>query len=425
MLSRCPACATVFRVDTVQIRAREGRVRCGRCSAVFDALDAMVDISTAPPAAPPDITAAPVQAEAEWVTDDSHPEDSRATLNVIDAPEADVRFETAAVTTDLLDITEALVQPAPEPGGSMDALVERTTDFWGAAIASGRGAVQQTSPGADARAAEPDPDVTQPLNMAELRAEFGFEPEPELEPEREPEPEPEAHPEPAPDAAPDGSPGDDDAPPEESANVPADVAQGEAVLTRDPLLDPPPALEPVSDPAMQRIRRELYGDEAAAQHSRLKTSLWALGCVLLALLASGQLIHHFRTDIALAQPALKPLLEDVCARLGCTVPAPREPDKVSIEASELTPETGREPMLRLSALLRNNATFTQAWPNLELTLTDTNDRAVVRRVLAPAEFLPPGAGAAGFEAQSEQPVTLLIDPAASGASGYRLYVFYP
>lgn len=421
MLSRCPACATVFRVDTVQIRAREGRVRCGRCSAVFDALDAMVDISTALPAATPDIPAALVQAEAARVADASRPEDSRATLNVIDAPEADVRFEAAAVTTDLLDITEPLVQPAPEPGGSMDALVERTTDFWGAAIASGRGTVQP--PPADDRQPEPDPDVTQPLNIAELRAEFGFEPEPEPPLAREAAPAPVL--ESVPDALSDRLPDDGIEPPEESARAPDDVAQDEPALPRDPLLDPPPALEPVSDPAMQRIRRELYGDEGTAHNSRLKTSMWALGCVLLALLATGQLVYHFRTDIALARPGLKPMLESACARLGCTVPAPREPDKVSIEASELTPETGREPMLRLSALLRNNATFAQAWPNLELTLTDTNDRAVVRRVLAPAEFLPPGAGTAGFEAESEQPVSLLIDPAASGASGYRLYVFYP
>lgn len=176
---------------------------------------------------------------------------------------------------------------------------------------------------------------------------------------------------------------------------------------------------------MQRIRRELYGDEAPATRGGLRTALWIAGCVLLVLLAAGQLAYHFRTDIAVAQPTLKPLLEQACARVGCSVPAPREPDKVSIEASELTPEPGREPLLRLSALLRNTAAFEQEWPHLELTLTDTGDRAVVRRVLTPAEFLPPDVRTKGFAPASEQMVGVLVDPAASGASGYRLYAFYP
>jgi hypothetical protein len=76
-------------------------------------------------------------------------------------------------------------------------------------------------------------------------------------------------------------------------------------------------------------------------------------------------------------------------------------------------------------LLRNSAGFAQDWPHLELTLTDTADRAVVRRVLSPADYLPAGAPSATFDAASEHSVSLLIDPADSGAGGYRLYVFYP
>ena len=146
---------------------------------------------------------------------------------------------------------------------------------------------------------------------------------------------------------------------------------------------------------------------------------------MLVLTAAAQLVYHFRTDIAQAQPGLRPLLESSCARLGCTVPAPSQPDQVSIESSELTPEPGHDPLLRLSALLHNRATFPQAWPHLELTLTDTADRAVVRRVLTPAEFLPPEARDGEFGAESEQTVSVLIDPVDTGASGYRLYAFYP
>lgn len=472
MLSRCPACATVFRVDTVQIRAREGRVRCGRCHAVFDALDAMVDIATLratgpvatpgtpdePPASPafavdtaaaaddapyPDFSRVFAAASADEA-DHPHspPEESTARLNVVDAPEVRVSTEPSAVTTDLLtepaDLTEPPGQPMPEPGGRMDVLVARTTNYWGVPSLS---EPSPATPPEPAAGHELDPDVTQPLDIFDLDAATGLRHGPADEPGAATDSAEVSlsHGLPAQDAqvvaAVQGpavrSPDDtiDSTAPEPGAGgytpdeTPAPTAAPAPV--RDPLLDPPPALEPVHDPAMQRIRRELYGDEAPAARSGLRTALWATGCVLLVLAATGQLAYHFRSDIAVAQPALKPLFEQACARIGCNVPALREPDKVSIEASELTPEPGREPLLRLSALLRNTAAFEQEWPHLELTLTDTGDRAVVRRVLTPREFLPPDARTTGFAPASEQMVGVLVDPVASGASGYRLYAFYP
>jgi len=36
MVTRCPTCATLFRVTPQQLQLRQGQVRCGRCTAVFD-----------------------------------------------------------------------------------------------------------------------------------------------------------------------------------------------------------------------------------------------------------------------------------------------------------------------------------------------------------------------------------------------------
>src|SRR5437899_12269380 len=41
MVTRCPACATAFRVTEPQLRARTGQVRCGRRGAQFVALAAL------------------------------------------------------------------------------------------------------------------------------------------------------------------------------------------------------------------------------------------------------------------------------------------------------------------------------------------------------------------------------------------------
>jgi predicted Zn finger-like uncharacterized protein len=50
LVTRCPQCNTLFRVTPEQLRARQGAVRCGRCSAVFDALGTL---STLPDEAAP------------------------------------------------------------------------------------------------------------------------------------------------------------------------------------------------------------------------------------------------------------------------------------------------------------------------------------------------------------------------------------
>lgn len=47
MVTRCPACATLFRVAAHQLKVRQGRVRCGRCATVFDGFR---DLATLPDA---------------------------------------------------------------------------------------------------------------------------------------------------------------------------------------------------------------------------------------------------------------------------------------------------------------------------------------------------------------------------------------
>ena len=55
MLTRCPSCATHFRVTAEQLKLRAGRVRCGECQHVFNALDTLIEeppLIIAPPPTP-------------------------------------------------------------------------------------------------------------------------------------------------------------------------------------------------------------------------------------------------------------------------------------------------------------------------------------------------------------------------------------
>ncbi len=43
LTTRCPGCATAFRVQPAQLSARGGKVRCGKCSRIFDGVAGLVE----------------------------------------------------------------------------------------------------------------------------------------------------------------------------------------------------------------------------------------------------------------------------------------------------------------------------------------------------------------------------------------------
>ena len=52
MVTRCPTCATVFRVTLQQLQAHQGQVRCGRCTTVFDGFAALATLPDQQPEEP-------------------------------------------------------------------------------------------------------------------------------------------------------------------------------------------------------------------------------------------------------------------------------------------------------------------------------------------------------------------------------------
>lgn len=47
MLTQCPQCQATFRVTALQLKAKAGRVRCGRCHVAFNALEHLQDVADA------------------------------------------------------------------------------------------------------------------------------------------------------------------------------------------------------------------------------------------------------------------------------------------------------------------------------------------------------------------------------------------
>jgi hypothetical protein len=157
----------------------------------------------------------------------------------------------------------------------------------------------------------------------------------------------------------------------------------------------------------------------------LRVTLWITsGLLLLSLLGQGA--YLFRNQLAAWFPQTKPALITMCALLDCQVTLPSQIDSVSIESSELQALAPQKNIFALTLLLRNYSATAQAWPHIELTLTDTNEKALVRKIFTPWDYLPPKQDLSkGFASNSEQPVKIPFELLQLKASGYRVYLFYP
>lgn len=144
--------------------------------------------------------------------------------------------------------------------------------------------------------------------------------------------------------------------------------------------------------------------------------------LLLAALLLVQAAYQDRDRLALAEPALLPALVQMCELLQCTLGPPRQIEAIVIESSGFN--RLRNNSYRLAFTLRNTAPVPVATPSIELTITDSQDQTIARRVLTPAEL---GADAAlAPSAEWSRAVGLALDGGGTTrVAGYRLLAFYP
>ncbi len=380
MKTRCPSCQTTFRVTPEQLKARAGKVRCGQCQTVFNALDGLLDETeksgeTARPAtsalaAPPPVTPDSETEAATKTVARPAPSAPFVALPDIDAaakPAAPPESQIAPEATPAVNLPEN----ADEPAATEDADLSTAGAEW--PVAAGTADTTDAPPALEHRDETPADEAAS--------------------------------------AAP-------DVPPSER---PVEAAALTAALAADPILP----RDTTEIPGYSKWSEGLMSAPAAPAANASHKS-FTLIALLLALALIGQIVYHWRGEIALAAPSLRPALDAMSRTMGRDVPLPRNADLVSIEASDLQIDAARGNLLVLQATLRNRAPYAQAWPLLELSLTDTQDSAIVRRVLQPADYLPtPAAAGQPFAAGSDVALRLWIEAKEVGAAGYRLYVFYP
>ena len=360
MRTRCPACSTVFRVTSEQLRLRAGKVRCGQCQEIFNAFDELVSEDNEPLIVAPQGEAAPAQEETP-------PEASATPFEAQDG-------EALAPA----QVADADVDVAPDEGAA-ESLDEPLPAEPAVEIEAEEAAETEESPPEDSGPVTAESDEL-PIDTETVMIQAPLE-EPLLES------------------------------PEESTQA---ARQAGLVAARE-------FGETASFNRWSAgtLASDGQGDFDGNPHHR---AAWpfVLVALLLSIALLGQLLYHFRTDIVLRFPGMAGLYELVAV----DIPLPRDASLVSIETSDLQSENTRG-LFVLQATLKNRAPHAQAWPALELSLTDINDSVVSRRVMFAADYLPPGTTADAFPANGDLAVKLSIEAKNIGASGYRLYIFYP
>ena len=190
-----------------------------------------------------------------------------------------------------------------------------------------------------------------------------------------------------------------------------------------PLLPETESLQPMTLAEQVAIVQD--EDDSEPRPER-RTWPWAIAALLLLLVSIAQAAYFFRVGLAAHLPGLKPALIGYCHLLKCTVPLPQNTDLMSIESSNLEADPTHENQIVLNLLLRNRAPYSQAFPNLELTLNDTQDKPLARRMFRPADYLPPlESEEFGLLPHHEISVRLYLDTADLRPTGYRLALLYP
>jgi predicted Zn finger-like uncharacterized protein len=174
---------------------------------------------------------------------------------------------------------------------------------------------------------------------------------------------------------------------------------------------------------LQNLQLELDSKE---QRARWRNVAWALGALALGFVLAGQGAYFKRDWLAAHYPATKPALDVLCGVLHCKIALLADAERIKLESSELQTDPDHAGTVILSASLRNLAPYPQAYPHLELTLTDANNQPLARRHFPPKDYLPKASKVeSGMPSNEDVAVRLPLELVGLNAVGYKLFVYYP
>ena len=483
MITRCPACTTMFKVVPDQLRLAGGWVRCGQCMAVFDAQAHMVPAEedvpddpqwrgegnapaddalasgVAPDAAgagwdaPADTNAGALSSPSASVAAPPPPQPSFTAAAARPLPSARVsvvKASGAAVGVQVYKKPAAPVAPAQvmpgarigerRPGGATSgeavtagaaALSIPTRDELDRRHAKLMEALVRLRENADGRyksagALVAEEDSQPPSNGRDVRSDAGTDEQRYRNAELERKYKDEDDTEPPKDE-------DDTEPPRRKLRSRArDNESGFGSDETRPMIDfvlseigvshvPPSAKAASSDLSLSEPPSFVTQARRRAFWSSpmVRAGTW-LASLVLVLLLVVQVAVGMRERLAAQYPSMAPLLTALCR---CRIAPWRHLDTVMIDSDRFV-RTGPD-SFDLGITLRNTGSAPVATPTLDLMLTDAQDQPLVRRVLSPANWGAPPQLAAHSEFTGGAVLTVLDAANPQAVSNYRIAVFYP
>lgn len=404
LATKCPHCNTIFRVAADQLKLRGGIVRCGTCREVFDGNAALVD----PAAASPFLTSGPGATVPLSTTD---PADHSLPSATDDEPIYSLDFDTSFDPFGILPATAQLKEDDDD-----DIELDLDVSLPAEALADAPVATPVMPPAEAPEAPLPQPMAPFKRRQVDDAPAFATY---LRDSRREPRLEAEAAP---------ALPAIDKVSldkPVPARREPTLADHSFEALPAAPVA-PEPAEEqdePVLPPADDEPAFVIQGRRREQSGKALRIAM-AAGSVVLLLLLLLQVMTTFRNPLAAQFPQWKPTLVALCKVSGCQVDLPAQIEALSIEQGEL--QTLKEQTFSYVSLLRNQSRSVQAWPSIELILNDANDKPVLRRVIAPRDYLPATIDVSqGFAPRSEQTIKLYFALDQLTASGYHIAIFYP
>ncbi|KRG71727.1 hypothetical protein ABB29_02145 [Pseudoxanthomonas dokdonensis] len=203
----------------------------------------------------------------------------------------------------------------------------------------------------------------------------------------------------------------DNTPADAAGTDPATAVESAAVV---PASEAPPASAPAeasrasghpASPSFLQRRRSARPSPSPARWQ------WAVVVVLATLLVLQVLLAD-RERLA-ADAAWRPLIGGLCGVLGCSMPAWREPQALTMINRDVRPLPQVPGVLLAKATFRNDARWAQPWPVLLLTLKDADGRSLGARALLPADYLDAAASADIAPGQTAEITVRVREPSAS------------
>jgi predicted Zn finger-like uncharacterized protein len=120
--------------------------------------------------------------------------------------------------------------------------------------------------------------------------------------------------------------------------------------------------------------------------ARTRPVFWGMAIILMAILLAGQWMYFNRDELA-RDKQWAPYVQLFCASLHCTITPRHDVGLVELADTRVTPHPKFDKALRVKATLINRARYTQPYPLMEVTLTDTEGKVLARKRFHAKEYL--------------------------------------